>query len=245
MIPELANLFRKRDGTMVPVENFGERIRERGLEAVMAFAPILEAAQVLAQLEARKESIKSDIFEITGIADIVRGASRASETLGAQQIKSQSFNLRTENRRDVVASFIREIYEIKAEYIADHFEPNVLTQVTGVPVPESVMEFLRNDDSRSFRVNVETDQTQDPKEEQKNRIELVDGAVTLMQQIIPLAQAGMLDQEVAKQLIMFPLRAFKGGRQLEDAINGSVFGGQQPQQPNPELQKMQADAARS
>ena len=42
----------------------------------------------------QREQIKAVIYELTGLSDIARGASKASETLGAQQLKSQWGSIR-------------------------------------------------------------------------------------------------------------------------------------------------------
>jgi hypothetical protein len=40
------------------------------------------------ELYKARDIVKKEIYEITGFSDIVRGQSKASETLGAQQIKA-------------------------------------------------------------------------------------------------------------------------------------------------------------
>ena len=64
----------------------------------------------------------------------MRGQSKASETLGAQELKVQFANVRMNMYVKTVDSFVRDIYRIKAEMIAEHFEPQTLMEITGTKV---------------------------------------------------------------------------------------------------------------
>ena len=68
---------------MVPASDVLPLMQAGGLEKAIWLWPIERIAGVLVHLYTQRESIKTTIFEITGIADIMRGSSAASETLGA------------------------------------------------------------------------------------------------------------------------------------------------------------------
>jgi hypothetical protein len=51
--------------------------------------PIDGLAKIVLQLVEQREQVKQTIYEVTGISDIVRGASKADETATAQQIKGR------------------------------------------------------------------------------------------------------------------------------------------------------------
>jgi hypothetical protein len=79
--------------------------------------------------------VKETIYEITGLSDILRGATVASETATAQQIKSQFGSLRIQDRQREVQRFARDLYRLKAEIMAERFEPENLAVMTGVELP--------------------------------------------------------------------------------------------------------------
>jgi hypothetical protein len=56
--------------------------------------PVNELATTAQSLYQQREQCKNVIYEITGIADIMRGATMASETATAQTIKNQWGTLR-------------------------------------------------------------------------------------------------------------------------------------------------------
>jgi hypothetical protein len=86
----------------------------------------------LTQMYAARDKIKQDIYEITGISDIVRGATNAQETATAQQIKGKFATLRLDNRQKEVARFSRDAVRIMIEIIAEHFSLDTLKQISGV-----------------------------------------------------------------------------------------------------------------
>jgi len=88
-------------------------------------------AAVVVQLMQQRESVKQIIYEVTGLADVVRGVSKATETLGAQQLKANYSNSRTGPRLKDIQKFARDIYRLKAEVIAEKFSPQTLAQMTG------------------------------------------------------------------------------------------------------------------
>jgi hypothetical protein len=59
------------------------------------------------------------------------GVVRSRETLGAQKIKAQFGGNRLKKRQDKVQKWIRDTLRIKAEIIAEHFEPQKLAEMTG------------------------------------------------------------------------------------------------------------------
>jgi hypothetical protein len=77
--------------------------------------------------EARKQLI-SDVYQITGISDIVRGDTDPHETKGAQQLKSQWGSIRLRDRQKEIARFARDLARIMGEVIADKFQPDTLAR---------------------------------------------------------------------------------------------------------------------
>jgi len=142
---ELDTLAEAKDGDFVPVENAHQYMAATGgggLERAMWTTPIETIAKVIAQLEAHRMAVKDTIYEITGLSDILRGATVASETATAQQIKSQFGSLRIQDRQREVQRFARDLYRLKAEIMAERFEPENLAVMTGVdlPTPEQKMQ---------------------------------------------------------------------------------------------------------
>lgn len=130
--PELQKISNAGDNEFIPVENLVAMLEKGGLENLVMEMPIDGIAKVLLQLYDQRDRVKQIIYEVTGIADVVRGTSEASETLGAQELKSRYANSRIAPRQNAIANFARDLLRIKAEIIAEKFSPQSLAQITGV-----------------------------------------------------------------------------------------------------------------
>jgi hypothetical protein len=76
--------------------------------------------------------VKNDLYEITGISDIIRGSSKASETATAQELKGQYASLRLNHMQGDVSKIARDMVRIMAEIIAEHFSIDTIKQVSGI-----------------------------------------------------------------------------------------------------------------
>lgn len=120
------------DNRLIPVEQWAVFAEKGGLKGVVDFMPIEMVANVLQGLYQARDKVKQDIYEITGISDIVRGATNANETATAQQIKGQFATLRLDNMQKEVARFSRDCVKLMTEIIAEHFSLDTLKNVSGV-----------------------------------------------------------------------------------------------------------------
>jgi hypothetical protein len=214
---------------------------------------------VLNQLYTAREQVKQTIYEITGISDILRGATNPNETLGAQQIKAQFGSGKLQERQKAVAKFARGLIRIRAEIVAEHYQPD--TQAAQSSVPEAVLpqvqQLLQSDQMRGYRIDIETDSTTaaDMQQAKQNIGEFVQGFGQFMQAVAPAVQSGAMPKDVAIDLLSSFQRAFNLGKGAEDALERWAQSsqpqpgqeGQQPQQPSPEDQKaaMEAQAAQA
>lgn len=127
------------DNVLVPIENF-QAYRAMGagnttLESALFIVPIEKLVSVLQQLYLQREQVKQVIYEITGLADIVRGASKASETLGAQEIKSQWGSLRMQRVRKRVEAYVRDNLRIMAEMAINTMTLEQVKKIVGLYYP--------------------------------------------------------------------------------------------------------------
>lgn len=236
---EMVNIEGLGDGEFKPIDDFGERFADTNhkLDDIIMAMPLEELLRTITSLYQAREQIKQSIYEITGISDIIRGSSKASETLGAQQLKQQNASLRMTKKENEVARFFRDIFRLKAELIVEHFSADTLKMMTGIPVTPDMVQVMQNDMLRSYAIDVESDSTvaSDRAEEQRNVTELLTAITSFMQQSAPLMQAGV-PLEVLTEMLLFAVRRFKGGRQLEQALeklNGSDVNGNQGTAPLP------------
>jgi hypothetical protein len=125
------------DGELVPLKS-AEMFATvgGGLEKAIVWFPLDATTKALQQLVEQRELIKATIYEVTGLSDIIRGASDARETATAQQIKSQWGSLRIQRMQAEVARFARDLFRMKAEIIANKFSFDTIELMTGLKYPK-------------------------------------------------------------------------------------------------------------
>ena len=221
-IPELRRLAKAGDNDFIPVKNYQSLAQKGGLAASMQSEDIAPIAAVLVQLYEQRTMLVQAIYEVTGIADVMRGSSDPNETLGAQQIKAQFGSMRLKRRQRAVQRWIRDTYRLKAELIAEHFKPEILQQMTGIQVTDEMMQILRSDAFRSYRIDIETDSTvfDDAEAEKKSVIELITAIGSYLKEAIPAGQAMPELSPLLFQMLAMGVRRFKQGREIEDTIDG-------------------------
>lgn len=130
---DLANLMKADDNELIPAEKGASIAAEKGLQNAIWFMPLQELIATLTQLYQARETCKQVIYEITGIADIMRGATKASETLGAQQIKNSWGTLRIKNKQKEVQRYVRDLLRLILELAATKFSEETWAKMTGLP----------------------------------------------------------------------------------------------------------------
>ena len=282
------------DNNFVPIENFAAFMAKGGLDKMAMEMPLDGLVSAIVALEDRREKAKQIIYEVTGIADIVRGASNPNETARAQEIKGRWAGLRIDTRRKKFANLARDLIRLKAEVIAERFDPQTLSLMTGVKLPsmaekqqhmaqqqalqqqhqqaaqaaqaqqqqppaapqpnpeeakhfaqptwEEVIQVLRSDKLRGFKIDIETDSTVQPDAdgEKTARTELLTSVADFCQ------RSGFpMPPTLAGPLITYVTRAFKAGSQMEDQLEQleNMQPGPTPQQQQKEQELAQREQA--
>jgi hypothetical protein len=121
---------------LVPINNwaaFG------GSSDVIIWLPIDQIATTITALVAQRKQIIDDIYQITGMADIMRGDTDPNETLGAQQLKTQYGSTRIRDKQDELARLARDLVEITAEIITEKFSAVTMIQMSQTQLPTKAM----------------------------------------------------------------------------------------------------------
>lgn len=121
------------ENKLIPVEDWAAWMDKGGLSNFIQWMPIKEVAETLIQLYAARDKTKDLLYEITGIGDIMRGATNPNETMGAQQLKANFSTRRIQPQQRDVARFARDMIRLSAGVIAEHFDPKTLSMITGYP----------------------------------------------------------------------------------------------------------------
>jgi len=131
--PALERLLQDgHDNELVPVESWAALVEKGGLNGSFDLLPMQEIAETLMLLYKARDAVKADLYEITGMSDIIRGNTAPEETATAQTIKSHFVTRRLAERQAQVERFARNLIDIMGHVIAGHFSPETLARITGM-----------------------------------------------------------------------------------------------------------------
>lgn len=254
-VPELTRLLSPNgtpDNMLIPVANFAAVKEKGGIAGAVQILPLQEIAATLLQLYSARDQILQVIYQVTGIADIIRGSSNPNETATAQSIKGQFASLRIKDLQAEVARFARDAARIMVEMAVELYEPETLYEMVqadqfckptpreqqmaqilqqyGQPAPKPMEEFmsalrmLRDDKMRSFHVDIETDSTiaMNEQEDKQAVTEFLGALGTFMQGFGAQIEKMPALAPVAGEALLYATRRYRAGRSLETAIETAM-----------------------
>ena len=220
-VPELSHLANAGDNDFIPSENFSLLAQKGGLAGVFQQEDISPIGMVLQGLYQQRTQILEIIYEVTGISDLLRGNTKASETATAQQLKAQFGSMRMRKRQEEIERYIRDLFRIKAEIVAEHYEPEILQAITNIQVTPEMIQIMRDDKLREYNIDVETDSTvfADENAEKQTRIEFLQAMGGYLEKAIAISNANPMLTPIAFQSLRFLVGAWKVGREFEEIID--------------------------
>jgi hypothetical protein len=159
------------DGAVISIEDFNPDIRQ-----MISTLDITAASNLITINSQRINELKSEIWEITGIADIMRGVSDFRETATAQKIKGLYGGLRFKDRQEQIQAGIVNIIRILAELVCENWTADILMRESCIKLPtaseiqmadaignpisgpsiDQILEIIRSDKIRSSVISIET-----------------------------------------------------------------------------------------
>lgn len=235
------------DNTLIPVDSWAAFGEKGGLKGSVDWLPLDMVVGAISQLYIAREQCKSVIFEITGLSDIIRGATVAGETATAQRIKSQFASLRLKELQNNVAIFASDLLRIKAQIMCNFYQPETLIKMSGImntedaQFAEQAIAMLKDNALRDFSIEVATDSLVelDEQGEQESRMMFLQAVGGFLKEAInaPPQLAPLLGE-----MLLFGVRGFKVGRDIENAFDEAMAQMRQPQQPKPDPEQMKLQA---
>lgn len=268
---ELANLLTAENGKMTPIKDLPMILEKGGLNNLFAMFDVTNYVNQLTVVTQAMKEIKADIYEITGIADIIRGQGQSNVTATSDGIKAKFATLRLSDMQDDVQNFIKDAIVIMTEMALQVLGQNTIDNLVNVKeindakekkdfvFLNQIIKNVKNINALNYKVDIETDSTVriDQDAEKAERMEFVNVFGSLMSQAM---QAPKELLPLTAQVLKFAIRSFRGARELETEINNAMdnllAAGNNQNQPQPtpeqqaeqqrqqaEQQKQQADSA--
>ncbi len=135
-VGDLQKIFKDAgDNDLLAATNAGALRAIGGFDKAIWLVPLETLSNTLNNLYTSREQTKSVIFEINGIADVMRGQGAASETLGGQELKSKWGSLRLQRYQTLVQNYVRSLMRIMTIASFNKINPEAIMQITGIKLP--------------------------------------------------------------------------------------------------------------
>ena len=247
-VPELARIFTEADnGTLIPVKNWAAFAEKNGLAGALSLVDLKPIAAALQSAYEAFQQVLNQIYDLTGISDIVRGQSDASETATAQQLKGQYANLRLKVYQDGVSRFATDTLRLMAQIVCGKFSAQTIQATSAADqlseqdkalVPRALAllmggDRVQNPDApqgpnplRAFRIEVAADSMVllDERAEKEARTEFLTATSGFIMNIAKALQGvppqmGAVLIPLFMEMLKFGVTGYKVGKSIEGAFD--------------------------
>lgn len=248
------------ENQLIPVDNWAMFAEKGGVKGQVDWIPIDQVVNAIDHLRMYRQDKVTQIYEVLGISDIMRGSSKASETAAAQQIKAQFGSTRIQLKQFYIADWITQALRIKAEIICKHFQPETIIKRSNIertpdaPLAMAAVQLLKDEEMNEYRINIEADSMAalDWAAERDAAVQFMQGLGAFISQVAPMAQSVPAAAPVLMSLLQWSVSKFRVSTQIESVLDQAISALKQqgaPQQPKPdplqdaEVAEKQAGAA--
>ena len=119
---------------LIPISNWAGMGTATAKDMVLWW-PLDQIATVIKELIELRKQLIDDVYQITGLSDIMRGSTVASETLGAQKLKSQYGSVRIRDKQNEMTRLARDIIAIAGEIIAENYTSKQVNDLAQMQLP--------------------------------------------------------------------------------------------------------------
>jgi hypothetical protein len=235
--------------TMIPVDDWAMFAEKGGLKGQIDWLPLEQIVGALDRLREYRADLINVLYQVTGMSDIMRGATVQGETATAQSIKAKFASVRVQYLQDEFASFATDLQKLRVEVIARHFddqsivtESNMQATLDAEFIPPA-LQLIRQREVFRIAVKSEQLQAQDMAALRQEKAEFIAGLAQFITAAKPLTDSYPQAAPVLLEMLKWTMTGFKGASSIEGILDKAIASLQQapPQQPpNPEEAKQKA-----
>ena len=250
------------ENDLIPVDNWAMFAEKGGLQGTIDWLPIKEIAETLGYLIERRNDAKGLLYEITGISDIMRGATASGGAVSATEraLEARFSSVRIQALQDEFAKFATDLIRLRAEVISLHFQPqSIVTQSNIEHTPdaeliEPAIQLIKESRKLIWRIQVKPESVAmvDYAQLKEERTAYITGVATFLQSASPLIEMSPEAAPILMEMLKWGLAGFKGSNEVEGIMDQAITQMQQPQPegegedepPSPEEIKAQMEQAK-
>lgn len=230
MQKDLEGLAEAVDGDVVSSSNSELWVQgaRAGIANLVMFWPNDQNVAMLKSLMEHREAVKQIIYEVTGISDILRGATNANETLGAQQIKATWGSQRVQELQEETARCAKDVFRMMAEVMFNVFQETTIRNMTLLPEPINAQQIASQVPQPQTDTQTGQQVPVDPQQQAMQQQQMAAQYQQAQQQAIEAAQQ-QSEEEFAAALAMMrsKLRMFRVDIETDSTIKANQSQNQQ------------------
>lgn len=221
--PELANILDK-DVTLISLNDFDKLKDAGGLRGIIDFAPIEQYISALQVLAERRQILINSIYEVTGVSDIMRGASNSHDTATAVVKKTNFGTLRNQDRQNDMQRFLKDLLRLKAEIICEQFSPDTLASFViyeneqNPQLVQQAVNLLKTQKLRDMSIDLETDCSFDREKQEENILNVLAHINEMVNQSFALISQQPALLPLYRQMIEAAVATLGNARQFENVL---------------------------
>lgn len=219
-----------RENVLIPVDRWAAFAEKGGMNGAIAFLPIGEMSNVLVVLQKARDIVKQQIYELTGISDIMRGSTQQYETAAAQHIKNSYGSMRLSAMQQEIAMFFSELVQMKAHLMVKFYEPErllarcgMLNQADAKYIPQAI-DLLKNAQLSHYRINVSVDSLVAPNmdAERGERTAALTAISSFLEKAVPASQNIPQMGPMLMSMLKWAVAGFRATKDLEGILDAGI-----------------------
>jgi hypothetical protein len=218
------------ENQLIPVDNWAMFAEKGGLDGVISWVPLEDVVNTISVLTEKQGQKIQQLYEITGLSDILRGASQPYEAASTSKSKVQFASLRVQRIQLEFAEFASNLQALKLEIMQKHFQPETLiTQSNILSTPDAglasaAVQLLQNPDAARWKIMVRPESLAlaDYAQLKQDRLEFIEGLSMFLQSSQGLAQLDKKIVPTLMELLQWGLAGFRGSNEIEGVLDRAI-----------------------
>lgn len=236
------------ENDLIPVDNWALLAEKGGLKGVIDWVPIEAVVKTIDVLSTKLNEKIQQLYQLTGMSDILRGAAQQYEAAATSKVKAQFASIKIQSMQDEFARFASDLQSLKAEIIQKHFQPrSIIKQSNILATPDAqfadqATQLLKNRDVVRWRIKIRPESLSmaDYAQLKADRVDYINGISTFLQSMKPLLEIDKKAAPPLLELLKWGLAGFKGSAEIEGVMDRAIDMytkvAAQPEQPKPDPQ---------
>jgi hypothetical protein len=235
---------------LIPVDNWAMFAEKGGIKGQVDWLPIEQVAAALQILRDYRTELLTLLYQVSGMSDIMRGATQAGETATAQSIKAKFASVRVQFQQDEFASFATDLQRLRCEVIAKHFDDESIVRESNMQntddaqhIPEA-LQIIRQLDA--FRIAIKSEQlaAQDMAALRQEKTEFIAGFAQFLTAAKPIVDAYPAAAPTLIEMLKWAMTGFKGSSTIEGVLDKAIAAMEQnPPQAKPDPNQLKQQEA--